>query len=161
MLIGEKYSHVLKYLKRFDVDINPAHLGIDEETFILCMQKATTMRENRYTYLHETDLNSDRLKKLYKELFIVDKYTAYENLYQLPIAFRANEEIRMWSHDNGNPFEVQSQLFGSTTGIHTVYNDIEITDISSATLSRVSRCIKYGSGGYAEIVGKMVEGDNE
>ncbi len=70
--------------------------------------------------------------QLYKELFTVDKYTAYENLYQLPIAFRANEEIRMWSHDNSNPFEVQSDLFGSATGIHTVYNDIEVTDISGA-----------------------------
>ena len=44
---------------------------------------------------------------------------------------------------------------------YTYSQIIEITDISSATLSRVSRCIKYGSGGYAEIVGKMVEGDNE
>ena len=73
--------------------------------------------------------------KLYKELFIVDKYTAYENLYQLPIAFRVNEEMRYWSHDNSNPFEVQSQLFGSATGIHTVYNDIEITDISGTGAS--------------------------
>ncbi len=73
--------------------------------------------------------------KLYKELFIVDKYTAYENLYQLPIAFRTNEEIRMWSHDNSNPFEVQSSLFGSATGIHTVYNDIEITDVSGTGAS--------------------------
>ncbi len=73
--------------------------------------------------------------KYYKELFIVDKYTAYENLYQLPIAFRVNEEIRMWSHDNSNPFEVQSQLFGSATGIHTVYKDIEIADISGTGAS--------------------------
>ena len=73
--------------------------------------------------------------KLYKELFTVDKYTAYENLYQLPIAFRVNEEIRMWSHDNTNPFEVQSDLFGSATGIHTVYNDIELVDISGTGAS--------------------------
>ncbi len=73
--------------------------------------------------------------KLYKELFTVDKYTAYENLYQLPIAFRTNEEIKMWSHDNSNPFEVQSNLFGSATGIHTVYNDIEVTDISGTGAS--------------------------
>ena len=45
---------------------------------------------------------------------------------------------------------------------YTYSQIIEITDISSATLSRVSRCIKYGSGGYAEIVGKMVSGgENE
>lgn len=29
---------------------------------------------------------------------------------------------------------------------------IEQTDISSATLSRVSRCVRYGSGGYEKFV---------
>ena len=28
------------------------------------------------------------------------------------------------------------------------------TDISSATLSRVSRCIQYGEGGYASVLKK-------
>lgn len=41
---------------------------IDEDTFVLCMQKATTMRKNRYTYLHEIDLSTDRVKNVYKEL---------------------------------------------------------------------------------------------
>ncbi len=70
--------------------------------------------------------------ELYEELFTVDKYTAYENKYTLPIAFRVNEDISYWSHDNGNPFEVQSDLFGSATGIHTVFNDIEVTNISGS-----------------------------
>ena len=30
--------------------------------------KATTMRKNRYTYLHEIDLSTDRVKNVYKEL---------------------------------------------------------------------------------------------
>jgi len=31
-----------------------------------------------------------------------------------------------------------------------VYNDIsEITGLSTATISRVNRCLKYGSGGYS------------
>jgi glycerol-1-phosphate dehydrogenase [NAD(P)+] len=67
-LIGRDNKIVVDYLKRFEVDVNPARLGIDEETFINCMQKATTMRSGRYTYLHETDLSNDALKKLYKEL---------------------------------------------------------------------------------------------
>lgn len=67
-LIGREYSVVLDYLKRFEVDINPIHLGIDEHTFINCMQNATAMRQDRYTYLHETDLNTVRLKRLYSEL---------------------------------------------------------------------------------------------
>ena len=68
--------------------------------------------------------------QLYKEIASVDKYTAYENLYQLPIAFRVNEEILQWSHDNPNPFEVQSGLFGNATGIHNVYTDMEMTSLS-------------------------------
>lgn len=67
-LIGESYDKVLSYLRRFDVDINPEHLGIDEDTFVKCMQKATSMRNNRYTYLNETNLDTEILKKLYKEL---------------------------------------------------------------------------------------------
>lgn len=67
-LIERDCSEVVDYLKRFEVDVNPAHLGIDEDTFVNCMQKATSMRTGRYTYLHETDLGTNRLKELYKEL---------------------------------------------------------------------------------------------
>ena len=38
---------------------------------------------------------------------------------------------------------------------------IELTDLSSATLSRVSRCIRHGSGGYSRVVGKMIEGEDD
>ena len=31
---------------------------------------------------------------------------------------------------------------------------IKETNISSATLARVSKCIKYGDGGYASIINK-------
>ena len=35
------------------------------------------------------------------------------------------------------------------------YNEvIEATDISSATLARVSKCVRYGEGGYANIIKK-------
>ena len=34
---------------------------------------------------------------------------------------------------------------------------IEKTDISSATLSRVSRCLQYGSGGYSRVPKKIAE----
>lgn len=67
-LIGQEYKPVLNYLNKFDVDINPIHLGIDEDTFILCMQKATSMRTGRYTYLEEADLSADNLHKLYNDL---------------------------------------------------------------------------------------------
>lgn len=67
-LVGLDYSSVLQYLQKFKVEINPQKLGIDEKTFVLCMQNATTMRSNRYTYLHEADTSEGKLKKVYKEL---------------------------------------------------------------------------------------------
>lgn len=38
---------------------------------------------------------------------------------------------------------------------------IEKTDVSSATLSRVSRCLHHGSGGYGEILRSMMEAEND
>lgn len=67
-MIGNDYAAVLNYLKKFEVDINPIQLGIDKETFVYCMQNATAMRHNRYTYLHEENLETDRLSTLYDEL---------------------------------------------------------------------------------------------
>lgn len=67
-LIGQDSTQVVHYLKKFEVDINPQKLGIDSDTFTFCMQNATKMRTNRYTYLHNADLTSKTLKKLYKEL---------------------------------------------------------------------------------------------
>ncbi len=42
------------------------------------------------------------------------------------------------------------------------YNEIiEQTDISSATLSRVSRCIRYGSGGYSRLLKDMMDASEQ
>ncbi|MHC1785560.1 MAG: iron-containing alcohol dehydrogenase family protein [Christensenellales bacterium] len=67
-LIERDYSEVLEFLHKFDIDINPQHMGISEETFVYCMQNAASMRKNRYTYLDEADLNSDKMHNLYREL---------------------------------------------------------------------------------------------
>ena len=67
-LLGFNYFEVLDYLKKFEVDINPQNMGIDIDMFVLCMQKATTMRSNRYTHLHEADLCDSNLRRIYTEL---------------------------------------------------------------------------------------------
>lgn len=38
---------------------------------------------------------------------------------------------------------------------------IEQTDVSSATLSRVSRCIRHGAGGYSEVLKGILENGDE
>ena len=69
-LIGHTYTEVLDYLAKFEVNVNPKLLEIDEDMFIYCMQKAILMRSNRYTYLHEIDLSTKRLKQVYRKLEI-------------------------------------------------------------------------------------------
>lgn len=68
LLIGSDPAPLLQYLSRFQVDIDPRRLGIDEPTFVYCMQHATEMRTNRYTHLDEADLSTENLKKIYSKL---------------------------------------------------------------------------------------------
>lgn len=67
-IIGEDPDVVIQYLKKFDVDVNPKSMNISEDEFIYCMQHATEMRSNRYTYLHEADLRDNKLRNIYLEL---------------------------------------------------------------------------------------------
>lgn len=67
-LIGESYDDVLRYLHRFEVDVNPETMGIDEATFIKCIQEGSSMRKGRYTHLDEIDLSEEKLSKVYREL---------------------------------------------------------------------------------------------
>ena len=81
----------------------------------------------------------------YTAISSVDKYTAYKNNYNLPIAFRVNDEIRSWSHDNSNPFEVQSGLFEAATGYNNVFSDISLAGITTNNAS--SEYSDYGDSG--------------
>ena len=41
---------------------------------------------------------------------------------------------------------------------NTVYTEInEKTGLSTATISRINRCLKYGSDGYREVLGRLGE----
>jgi uncharacterized membrane protein YfhO len=98
-------------------------------------------------YIVDNDLGStaDMNEEYYERLFSKSKYTAYKNKYSLPIAFRANEDIEYWSHENSNPFEVQSALFQCTTGINDVFYDIELDKIT--TNNTICNYEGYGDSG--------------
>lgn len=68
LLIGRDPSPLLSYLGRFQVEIDPKRLGIDEPSFVYCMQHATEMRRNRYTHLDEADLSEGNLRRVYRRL---------------------------------------------------------------------------------------------
>ncbi len=67
MLFGEEYAHLVEYLSRFGVDVNPRSLGIDKDVFVLCMQKASSMRP-RYTRLSEIQPEKEKLEYIYDYL---------------------------------------------------------------------------------------------
>jgi TrpR-related protein YerC/YecD len=55
--------------------------------------------------------------------------------------------------DMGQRFEVARQLKADVT-----YHDIvESTGASTATISRVNRCLNYGTGGYRLVLNKLEE----
>lgn len=99
-----------------------------------------------YIVDNDTDTKAPMNEELYKDIGSVAKYTAYENLYQLPIAFRVNPDVIEWSHDNPNPFEVQSSLFESSTGINNVYTDMEMTSVSGNGTDFTD--LSYSEDGY-------------
>jgi len=69
-LIGEEYVEILDYLRLFEVEINPAELGISQNTFVKCMKAAPYMRKDRFTRLHTADLCEETLVRLYQELVV-------------------------------------------------------------------------------------------
>ena len=87
-------------------------------------------------------------------------------LFEVLTHIRTEDEFRAFFEDLSTYAEIEKMeqrvecaqlLLGGDT-----YNRIiEKTDISSATLSRVSRCIRHGSGGYGTVLKRiMEEGDN-
>ena len=67
-LQNRKYDFLLTYLKNFDVQINPKILNITKEDFILCINKAKSLRPDKYTILDEVTLNDALLSSIYDEL---------------------------------------------------------------------------------------------
>ena len=67
-LTNRPRKRLLEYLNRFEVDVNPARLGIGKDYFIECFQKAPSMRPGRYTCLNECDLSTETLEQLYEQI---------------------------------------------------------------------------------------------
>ena len=88
--------------------------------------------------------------------------TLLQELYEAMIRLETAEECESFLSDLCTIKELQAMaqrlkaakllLEGKT------YNEVmEETDISSATLARVSKCVRYGSGSYASVIQKTNE----
>ena len=78
-------------------------------------------------------------------------------LYETFLACETKEDVEMLLDDLCTHKEVEQMAQRITAAQmlksgKTYAEIIEQTDISSATLSRVSRCVQYGAGGYEKFV---------
>ncbi|HZJ78404.1 MAG TPA: YfhO family protein [Clostridia bacterium] len=83
-------------------------------------------------YIVKNDENDRMSDNLYKHITTSGVFTAYENKYELPIAFMVDSKIENWSHEGRDPFIIQSDFFEKATGVNDVFKRLEVSssDIS-------------------------------
>ena len=82
-----------------------------------------------------------------------------QELYEAIISLETTDECESFLSDlcTINELHAMSQRLKSAKLLleGKTYNEvIEQTDISSATLARVSKCVRHGSGSYAQVIKK-------
>ena len=87
-------------------------------------------------------------------------------LFKTLAQIRSEEEFRMFFEDLCTYKEIaqMSQRLESACLLlegKTYSKIIEKTEISSATLSRISRCIQHGSGGYNKVLFDIMNSENK
>ncbi|MCI7531149.1 MAG: YerC/YecD family TrpR-related protein [Eubacteriales bacterium] len=81
----------------------------------------------------------------------------FDELYETFASLKTPEDVKVFLDDVCTYKEVEQMAQRVTAARLLLENNtyakvIEQTDISSATLSRVSRCIQHGSGGYRKFI---------
>ena len=128
------------------------------------------MEKSTYPLLKEHVLQAERIR--YKEMRVrgvkgvrvknrrrrpVDTESMKSQLYEMLAKVDTPEDARLLLDDlctNKEVEQMAQRAYAAKLFLqgNTYAQIIEKTDISSATLSRVSRCINYGGGGYAKFV---------
>ena len=89
---------------------------------------------------------------------------AFKRLFTAFLQLKTEEECRQFLEDVCTIKEVQDMaqrfeaaiLLDDGEGYQAVSDQV---GISTATISRVSRCLNYGAGGYRQVIDRMKEED--
>lgn len=87
-------------------------------------------------------------------------------LFEVLAKIRSEEDFKAFFEDLCTYAEIEKmeqrvQCAQLLLGGDTYNRIIEKTDISSATLSRVSRCLRHGSGGYSRVLKEIADRQKE
>jgi TrpR-related protein YerC/YecD len=96
----------------------------------------------------------------------IGKKEKNDQLYKAIMELKDEQECYDFFQDLCTVSELRSmeQRFEVASLLHDgmIYNDIlERTGASSATISRVNRCLQYGAGGYRTVLPRLKEKDAE
>ena len=89
-----------------------------------------------------------------------------DQFYSAILSLETKEECRAFFDDICTIKELQDLMqrleVASMLSKGKNYQEIsKETSVSSATISRVNRCLNYGEGGYNTVLGRLDEGKNE
>ena len=83
-----------------------------------------------------------------------------DTLYEAILSLKTKQECQNFFEDLCNVSEIQSMSQRLEVALmlsdNTIYNDISAkTGASTATISRVNRCLNYGSDGYTTVIERL------
>lgn len=64
----QDYKMFIRFLRNYDIKVNPIELGIDRKTFMKAFNNAKSTRPNRYTILNKINLKDNEISDLYDML---------------------------------------------------------------------------------------------
>ena len=96
--------------------------------------------------------------------FLPDKDQSVKELYNAVCKLESNDDAFLFFEDllTINEIHSMAQRFHVAVMLHegAKYHDIvKQTGASTATISRVNKCLIYGSGGYQKNIDKLKEGN--
>ena len=94
------------------------------------MQTPVYNMMNSLKYIVDNDPKVNVSDDYYTSVAKLDKYTAYENKYWLPIAMAVDPGIKEWYAGYTNPFSVQNEWFEFSTGVEDVFEMMPLDSTS-------------------------------
>ncbi len=95
-------------------------------------------------YIVDNDSEVSVSSDYYTKLMSSGKFTAYENKYNLPIAFTVDRELSEWFTESANPFSVQSDFVELSTGVSDVFTRMDIDEIRYYNVDEITTGLSTG-----------------
>lgn len=91
---------------------------------------------NGIKYLVKAEDSIEPSSNYYKKIHTLgdDKTSIYKNNYFLPIAFLTSPDVQDWDSTEGNPFDVQENLFDLATGLSDCFVPAQYVETSAPTI---------------------------